>query len=239
MTKQVTNSNKVSRESADTFIFPKFSLLVHKMLFDVYPKTFIVGGAVRNMLLQKKIADVDIATEAIPQEVITILQSHNISFNDDAKKFGVIVASKGSAKIDITTFRKDLYTKSRFPSVRFTKNAQIDSKRRDFTVNALYYNPITKEVLDYHNGLLDLQNRQLKFINNIEKKIHEDPLRIVRAYKYALLYNLSINTTIERALQKNILLLQKINATRVQKEIATIKNKKVFLQLQKVIHNLS
>lgn len=229
--------NKVSRSNADTFIFPVFSLFVHKVLFNTYPNSFFVGGAVRNMLLQTKITDIDIATSAKPDEVVAALHDAGITFEDTHKKMGVIIARKGTQKIEITTFRKEQYKNNRFPSITFTKSSRIDSNRRDFTVNALYYNPVTKEILDYHNGLIDLQNKHLKFIGNSNKRIIEDPLRIIRAYKFSLQYNLEIDSSTEQILRTQKKLLQKINAQRIEKEILKIKNKNLQNKLRKVIHS--
>lgn len=238
MNKVLKNKIKqVSRISADTFILPKFSLRVHKLLFDQFPKTFIVGGAVRNMLLNVKITDTDIATEATPDQVVKLLKTARIKYSDAYKNLGVIVALKGAQKIEISTFRKEVYSKSRFPKVAFITSPKADSNRRDFTVNALYYNPITKEILDYHNGLKDLQNKSLKFIGPAEKKITEDPLRIIRAYRFSLQYNLQISTDTQSTLNKNKVLINLISKTRVEKEINTVKQKNLQNKLLKVIHS--
>ncbi len=220
-------------------MFSKFSLQIHKKIYEEYSQTFFVGGAVRNMFLKKKVFDFDIATSAIPSEVIRILKQNKITVSDEYKNMGVVIARRGKEKIEITTFRKEAYTIGRFPKVNFVESAKTDSKRRDFTVNALYYNPISKELLDYHGGLNDLKNSKLKFIGNAQKRIKEDPLRIVRAYRFQLQYKFKIDANTQLILNKNKTLLNSINKKRISREINVVTTKKLQLALQKVIHNIS
>lgn len=223
-----------------TNLFPKFALKIHELISEQFPKTYFVGGAVRNILLGFKIVDVDIATSALPEQVCALLKSNKISFSDENKRFGIIVAKQGKQLVEIATFRKELYSsKSRFPKVTFSKNPSIDSKRRDFTVNALYYSPHTKELLDFHKGLSDLNDKRLKFIGDTYKKISQDPLRIIRALKFSEQYNLQIDSSTKKILNTNLHLLKKVNDKRLQKEISNVKTKKLKNYLQKVIHSNS
>lgn len=231
------SKNKVSRLSADTFILPKFAKEIHNIISSKYEHTYIVGGAVRNFFLKKKITDVDIATSATPTQIVQILEQSKIKFSALHSKLGVIVACKGDQKIEITTFRTEIYKSNRFPTVRFVKSAKKDSERRDFTVNALYYSPQTKQILDFHNGLKDIHNKTLRFIGNPLKKITEDPLRIVRAHRFALQYNLKIDRESLSILNSNLNLLKKVSKTRLQKEINAVKQKNLRNTLQKVIHS--
>ncbi len=205
-----------------------------------YPKTYIVGGAIRNILLKRSVGDVDIATSATPEQVIKCLKEKGILFSSAHKNFGIIVAiSKTGKKVEIATFRKEVYGKSRFPKVTFVPNHKKDSVRRDFTINALYYSVKDNEVTDFHDGLKDILDKRIRFIGNIKNKITEDPLRIVRAYRFALEYNLKIDTKLENILSKHKNLLQKINPDRVQREINCVASQKIRKQLQKVIHSNS
>lgn len=218
-------------------MFSKFSLQVINALSVKFPETYFVGGAVRNILLNKKITDSDIATSARPEQVCALLKSSKISFSDEHKKMGVVIAKKAGETIEIATFRKEEYGKSRFPKVIFITDSRVDSDRRDFTGNALYYSPITKELLDFHGGLKDLALHKLKFIGNVKKKITEDPVRIIRAYKYSAQYNLKIDTLTHNILQKNIHLLKQLSSQRLQKEIESVTSQKIKKELQKVIHS--
>ncbi len=219
------------------FAKQKFASHVFNIIASQYPQTYFVGGAVRNFLLGHKISDIDIATIATPEQVTLLLKKDGVSTTGTHKKFGVIVASKGTQKVEITTFRKDSYLDSRYPKISLTKSVKTDSTRRDFTINALYYSPLTKELLDFHNGLADIKNKRLKFIGNADKRIKEDPLRIIRAYRFALQYNLQFENKTKLALQKNKVLIKKISQQRLQKEINTLLSQKLRAKLKKVIHN--
>ncbi len=230
----------------DIFILPKttkhklpyFAVCVVEMLEKHFPKTYVVGGAVRNLLLKQKVGDTDIATSAKPEQVMNILKMNGIKYSAEHKKFGVILA-KSNAKqtLEITTFRTDTYNKTRFPKVSFITSPAQDSRRRDFTINALYYSLSEGAVMDYNDGLEDILNKNLAFIGNAKKRIQEDPLRIVRAYRLALQYNLTIDKKLENILQSNLPLLKKISSARIEREIKVVTSQKIKKQLQKVIHS--
>jgi tRNA nucleotidyltransferase/poly(A) polymerase len=236
-----------AKPASDIFILPEkakqklpsFAIRIADMLSEKFPETYIVGGAVRNLILQHKIGDVDIATKATPDHVVQILKKNKISYSAEHKQFGVVIAKSGAQLIEITTFRADIYGKSRFPKVSFVHSARRDSYRRDFTINALYYCLADNSVHDFHDGLTDVLDKKIRFIGNTKKRILEDPLRIIRAYKFALQYNLYIDKKTEKILQNNISLLKNVNSKRINKEINSVAAKKLQLQLQKVIHSNS
>jgi tRNA nucleotidyltransferase/poly(A) polymerase len=232
-----TKTQKMFRRTRDIFIFPKFALRIHQLISSKYQHTYVVGGAIRNVLLHKKISDVDFATSATPMQIMRILDDNNIPYSKAHMQFGIVIATSGNQKIEIATFRTEQYGQSRFPKIKFTKSAKLDSKRRDFTINALYYSLETKEIQDFHEGLKDIANRTLRFIGKAEKRIQEDPLRIARAYRLQLQYNLHFEKQTEHALQTNMHLLKTISATRVQKEINLVTTQNLKNKLQKVIHN--
>jgi tRNA nucleotidyltransferase (CCA-adding enzyme) len=232
---------KVSRNfMPGTFKFPQYALKVHKLISSQFKDTYIVGGAVRNLLLKKKVVDVDIATSATPKQIKQIFDAAEIKYDSTHEKLGVIVALIDKYKIEITTFRTEQYGKGRFPKVTFAKSTKLDSDRRDFTMNALYYSPELKRILDFHKGTEDIKNKVVRFIGSAEKRIQEDPLRIVRAYRFALQYNLKLQSKTKRALENNLHLLKKVSATRIAREINQINfanRKKLEKTLQKVIHS--
>ena len=234
--------NKVSRNSImlDAFKLPAYALKVHKLISLKFNNTYVVGGAIRNLFLKKKIVDVDIATSGTPKQIKQILNTSKISYDGSNEKFGVIVALVGKRKIEVTTFRTEQYRKGRFPIVAFTKSVKKDSQRRDFSVNALYYSPELKQILDFHEGMADIKTRALRFIGNPDRRIDEDPLRIVRAYRFAIQYNLKIDVKTKLSLQSNLHLLKKVSAKRIEREINQINfSKRKILQksLLKVIHS--
>lgn len=218
-------------------MFPKFSLEIFSILSEKFPQTYFVGGAVRNVLLNKKIVDVDLATSALPQEVSALLFSSKVKHSKLHQKLGIIVAELRNQKVEIATFRKEKYTKSRFPQVSFTGSVKLDSNRRDFTVNALYYQAFTHELLDFHGGVIDLFSGKLNFIGNPSTKISEDPLRIIRALKYSSMYNLKLSEDTIEIIFSNLNLLKTISKSRLEKEIKSVRDKKIKNFLEKVIHS--
>lgn len=166
----------------------KFGEKIYFLLVDNFPQSFYVGGMVRDILLSKRVTDIDIATEAKPQSVVELLSADGISADVRYKNFGVIIAKQGSLKVEIATFRKDLPSQSRYPKIAFATSPKTDSQRRDFTINALYLSQKMSKVLDFYNGIADVKARRLKFIGNPQKRIKEDPLRIVRALRFSLIF---------------------------------------------------
>ena len=100
--------------------------------------TRFVGGCVRDIILNDKIGDIDLATILNPEEVIINLQSNKIEFKKDAINFGVVTAIINNISFEITTLRQDLFPDGRYAKIVFTKDWKIDAQRRDFTINAIY-----------------------------------------------------------------------------------------------------
>ncbi|HYE22225.1 MAG TPA: CCA tRNA nucleotidyltransferase, partial [Verrucomicrobiae bacterium] len=124
-------------------------------------KAFFVGGSVRDLILKRELDNVDIATEAKPSEVEAVLNKEGLRTKGVGKKFGTILTISENQPIEITTFRSEgRYSDKRHPDeVTFVKDYQIDAKRRDFTINAMYLNVDSEEVLDIVNGLKDLDQQ--------------------------------------------------------------------------------
>lgn len=214
----------------------KFGFKVYALLAHDFNQTFFVGGMVRDMLLEKEIRDIDLTTSAEPSMVEKLLKRHNITIDTDHEKFGVIRARQGTQYIEIATFRKDLPGPDRYSKVRFVKTAKSDSQRRDFTVNALYYNPKTGVTHDFHNGLIDLKKRQLKFIGKPEKRIKEDPLRIMRALRLQLQLNFSLEKKTETAIRNNFNLINNLSHAKIAQEVSKLQTKTKQKQLWKTIN---
>jgi tRNA nucleotidyltransferase/poly(A) polymerase len=215
----------------------KFGAKIYFLLVENFSQTFFVGGAVRDLLLNKKVTDIDIATSATPDEVVKILNQNHINYTSTHKKFGAITAQSNSLSIEITTLRKDLKGDSRYPKVNFIKNAKQDSQRRDFTINSLYLSLKLNAILDFQKGLVDLKKRQLKFIGSPVKRIHEDPLRIIRALRFQLVLKLNFEKETYKAIKNNFILIDKISNLRIQKEILKIKNKSEQNILKSILIN--
>ena len=147
----------------------------------------IVGGAVRNFLLNKKITDYDLSCKYTPDEILDILNNNNIKALTIGKDFGTITAIINHKSFEITSTREDIQTDGRHAIVKYTNDFRIDAERRDFTFNALYLD-FNNNLYDYFNGVEDLKNGIVRFIGNPEERIKEDYLRILRLFRFYSFY---------------------------------------------------
>ena len=176
---------------------------------------YAIGGTSRDALLGFVPSDFDFVTDATPEESKAFLSEADYAF----AKFGSIKTKRDGLEIDITTFREEgAYLDFRHPSfVRFVSSPEIDSARRDFTVNALYLDE-QGNVLDFHNGLSDLKNGTIRFIGDPAQRIQEDPLRILRAERFARRLGFQIDPLSQKAIDENRHLLAKLNPEKVKSE---------------------
>lgn len=192
---------------------------------------YLVGGSSRDILLFKKTHDVDITTDAKPEKVIAIFNLKKV--DPFTFKFGNIKASINDIEIDITTFRSESgYKDLRHPdAIEFVKDPLTDSLRRDFTINALYMDKDGK-VLDFHDGLQDLKDKIIRTIGNPEQRLKDDPVRILRALRFALTFNFKIEDSLEEAIKENQNLLNELSDFRIKDELTKMgrtKNKEEIL----------
>ncbi len=143
-----------------------------------------VGGAVRDTLLGVEVADVDAATTLAPDEVIRLCAAAQIRTVPTGIDHGTITAVLDNSTVEITTLRRDVSTDGRRATIAFAKDWREDAARRDFTINALYVDPVSLEIFDYFNGLEDLADRRIRFIGEPQARIREDHLRILRYYRF-------------------------------------------------------
>ena len=166
-----------------------------KILFSIFKnqnaEIRLVGGSIRDFLMNREIADIDSATDLEPNEVLQLLKEHKIEYDDYAIRYGSIIAYPNNKKIQITSLREDINQLGRHTSVLFTKDWKKDAARRDFTFNALYLDEDSK-LYDYYNGQEDLQAKVIKFIGEIEDRIKEDYLRIYRYFRFLGLFDLPL-----------------------------------------------
>jgi tRNA nucleotidyltransferase (CCA-adding enzyme) len=151
-----------------------------KILRDHKFKAYLVGGAVRDHLLKEPSNDYDIVTDAKPNEIIRIFSNRKIK--TFGKSFKVVFIDD----IEIATYRTDHYNglSDKNCQIDYAKTIEEDLSRRDFTINAMAYNPLNGKLIDPFNGQKDLKDRKIIFVNNPEKRIYEDPNRILRACRF-------------------------------------------------------
>lgn len=181
-------------------------------------ETYIVGGAVRDALLNKIPIDFDIATQAAPKEVMRLFPQ----CKEVGRSFGVILypLKQIPYSVEIATFRKEgEYQDGRRPSSVEFSSLEEDYKRRDFTINALYYDIKADKVIDFVKGEEDLQARRIRTVGNPEIRFKEDKLRLMRALRFASVYNFKIEASTSQTLKKLLPEIKQIAQERVIDEL--------------------
>ena len=141
---------------------------------------YVVGGAVRDAILGSSPKDFDLATDAKPDEVEAIAKQGKFKTVDVGKSFGVVIVNGH----EIATFRKDIGKGRRPDAVDFT-DIKGDVKRRDLTINALFYDIGKKQIVDLVGGIADLKKKKIRTVGNADDRFDEDPLRKLRAVRFA------------------------------------------------------
>ena len=186
-------------------------------------EAFIVGGAVRDLLMNVKPKDFDVATDATPEEVYKVFRRSRII----GRRFRLVHVLWGQETIEVSTFRGhhqsegDAQTNDSGRIIRdnIFGNLTEDAARRDFTANALYYNAATEEVLDFHNGVADLKSNLLRMIGDPTTRYQEDPVRMLRAVRLSAKLGLKIEKNTEAPIQKLADLLQDVPPSRLFDEM--------------------
>ncbi len=192
-----------------------------KRLIDHGEEAYLVGGAVRDLLLNRKTFDYDITTSSSPEKTKELFS--DVKYYDIGKKHGTITLISGNITVDITPFRKeDHYFDHRHPEyVEFTDHLIDDLKRRDFTVNAICLDE-DSSIIDYFNGLEDLRDRKIRCIGDPDERFNEDALRILRAIRFSCVLDFSIEENTKRSLFANKDLLVYLSPERKREELFKI-----------------
>ena len=143
----------------------------------------LVGGCVRDIIMGQKPQDIDIATTILPYEVLSILNKNNIKSIKTGFESGTITALINNQSFEITTLRRDIKCYGRKVEVQFTDDWLEDASRRDFTMNALYID-MNGKIIDFFNGVQDIQNKLIRFVGDPMQRIREDFLRILRYFRF-------------------------------------------------------
>jgi len=178
--------------------------------------SYIVGGAVRDLILGKKPKDFDIVSAASPTRIKKIFRNSRII----GRRFRLVHVYFGERIFEVATFRslKDGHTSNTFGTI------EDDVLRRDFTMNALFYDPEQQIVVDYVNGMKDIKNKQVKNIINLSDIFTDDPVRMIRAVKYAAATGFSIPLNLKMKITSQSNLLKTISPSRLTEEIFKIIN---------------
>ncbi len=210
---------------------PKEAIMVIALLQNAGHEAFLVGGCVRDLLMDLKPKDYDVTTTATPEEVISLFPK--TFYENTYGTVGVVtcgeenlpVCSDESIKIvEVTPYRLETtYSDNRHPDeVLWSKNIDDDLKRRDFTCNAIAYNPITGELIDPFGGQKDIKDKLIRAVGNPDLRFNEDGLRLMRAIRLASQLDFDIHTVTRESIEKNAHLLNNISRERVRDEFVKL-----------------
>ncbi len=183
-------------------------------------EAYWAGGCVRDALLGREPSDYDVATGALPAEI----QKYFPNSRAVGAQFGVILVREEEAEVAVATFRLDHdYLDGRRPaSVSFTRSAQEDVRRRDFTINGLLFDPLEDRVLDFVEGRRDLDARLIRAIGKPSERFAEDKLRMLRGVRFAARLGFTIEAKTLRAIQEHAAEIEQIAPERIRDELSRI-----------------
>lgn len=204
-------------------IFEKANYLIETIEnagFEAYQ----VGGCVRDFFMKRKCDDIDITTSAKPGDLEKILAENNIKYIETGLKHGTVTAVFDGDNFEITTYRTDgEYIDNRHPeNVSFVSNIDEDLSRRDFTINAIAYNPNKDEIVDLFGGRDDIENKIIKAVGDPDRRFKEDALRIMRAIRFSSTLGFEIEENTKAALFRNKELLKNVSAERIFTELSKL-----------------
>ena len=197
----------------------KGALNIVRTLHDQGHEAYFAGGAVRDLVLEKSLSEIDVATSASPEEIEQLFPK-TIPVG---KEFGVVVVVQDSRNYEVTTFRQDSgYEDGRHPTqVSFT-DARHDVERRDFTVNALFFNPFSEEIIDYVKGREDIKRKLIRTVGSPESRFQEDKLRILRALRLACQLDFEIERKTYQQVQHYASEVTQVSWERIRDEVLKI-----------------
>ena len=164
-----------ARSAPAEFVWKRLTGRGHRALF--------VGGAVRNAVLGLPVNDFDVATDAVPEEVVAAFGEAEVSISTHGILFGTVMVVRDETPIEITTFRRDIETDGRRACVAFSDRIEDDAARRDFTMNAIYAE-FDGTLVDPLGGIGDLLERHIRFVGSARERILEDRLRMLRLFRF-------------------------------------------------------
>lgn len=195
-------------------------------------EAYIVGGAVRDMMLGRRPKDFDIATSLSPRQVQRMFWNSRII----GRRFRIVHLFFGNKIIEVTTFRSD---EENFEDGRNNMygNVEQDAKRRDFSINSLYYNPSNGQLLDFNDAMEDFRKRTIRSLIPLSYSFSEDPVRMIRALKYQATTGFTLSRDVRHAIKKNAENIETCSISRLTEEVSKILSSgyaaAIFQNLQK------
>jgi len=183
-------------------------------------QALLVGGCVRDLLLGREPADYDVTTDATPERVTELFRESI----DVGAQFGVLLVPRDGMKVEVATFRSDVgYSDGRHPDrVVYSKTAQEDVQRRDFTINGLLMRHDTGEILDFVDGQADLKAGVVRAIGEADRRFTEDKLRMMRAVRFAARFGFEIEHKTFTAIRRHAGAVRDVSAERIREELTKL-----------------
>lgn len=182
-------------------------------------EAYIIGGYPRDMLLGIESNDIDITTNAHPDII-----KNNFLVVKDNSKYGSLIIKYKDNLFEITTFRIETEYKGRYPEIIYTNSLEEDLKRRDFTINTICIDK-NKKIIDLMNGKCDLNNKIVKSIGDSDKKLKEDPIRILRAIRLCGKLDFKLDEELKKSIINNVDLIETLTNNQTNKELQKMNKK--------------
>ena len=198
-----------------------------KELSNLYAKNgfqiYLVGGAVRDGILDIETKDFDFTTNASSEDSIKMLNKNKYKTTEIGRAFGTIETTVEDYSIHITTYREDKYNKdSRKPEIKTSGELETDLSRRDFTVNAIAYDINNSEIIDPHGGLKDLSEGLIRTPDTADISFSDDPLRMLRACRFVSTHGFTPNNELFKAISKNVERIEIVSTERIRDEFTKL-----------------
>mgnify|MGYP001557994647 CR=1 FL=1 len=178
--------------------------------------SYLAGGSVRDVLLARTPKDYDIATEAKPEDVERLF-AETVPIG---RQFGIVLVVERGHAYEVATFRgEEGYSDRRRPDTVFWTSPERDAARRDFTVNALFYDPLNRQVIDFVQGVVDLEAKLIRFVGDPNERVNEDPLRMLRAVRLKNSLGFQYDGPTYQAIAKHAALIRHISSERILTEL--------------------
>lgn len=181
-------------------------------------EAYIVGGAVRDIILGLVPHDFDIATDASPRQLRRLFrQARTIG-----RRFRLVHLVYKDKVIEVSTFRCEGAQEEGEDANNVFGSAETDAKRRDFTINSLYYDPVDNKLVDFNNSLEDYRKRRIRSVIPLSRTFKDDPVRMIRAVKYSVTTGFALELPLRRAIKRDSALLEGVSVSRLTEEVAKI-----------------
>ncbi len=210
---------------------PKEVMMVIAVLQGASYEAYLVGGCVRDLITGVTPKDYDVTTNATPEEIITLFPKTfyensygTVGVVTCGEDLGTICTDESVKIVEVTPYRLETsYSDNRHPdAVSWSKNLLDDLGRRDFTVNSMAYNPVTREIVDPYNGQKDIENKRISAVGEADLRFKEDALRLMRAIRFMSQLDFDIDNACRESIEKNASLLKTISRERVRDEFVKL-----------------